>query len=240
METVHTTILGGRVQVKQPKAGGLRVTMDTVFVAAACPAKKGESVCDLGAGTGAAGLCVASRVKGVTLAFVEIQPDFAQLAMTNAKLNKAKAESFTQDIRTHKGQYDHIVCNPPYQDENAHDASPDETRQKAVGRRGDEATLSDWISCASRCLKMRGSLSIIHRADALDDILMELRAHKFGAAEIWPLAPYAGKDATRVVIRAYKGRKTKLKLHAPVVLHEGKEKYSKAADKILTLGEMLG
>lgn len=239
METIDTTILGGMVKVKQPKQGGLRVTMDTVFVAAACPAKKGDAVCDLGAGTGGAGLCVAARVPGVTLTFVEIQPDFAKLALQNAKLNKVKAKSFAEDIRAHKAQYDHIVCNPPYQDENAHDPSPDLKRQKAVGHVGDEATLKDWIACAARCAKPRGSLALIHRADALDDILIELRAHKFGAIEIWPLSPYANKDAMRVVIRAYKGRKTKLKLHAPIVLHESKEKYSFAATQILNKASYL-
>lgn len=239
METIDTTILGGRVKVKQPAQGGLRVTMDTVFVAAACPAKPGDHIGDLGAGTGAAGLCVAARVGNVKLGFVEIQADFAALALQNAALNEIEADSATADIRGHKAQYDHIVCNPPYQDESAHDASPDEKRQKAVGRQGDEATLADWIACASRCLKARGSLSIIHRSDALDDMLIALRAQGFGAIEIWPLAPYANKDATRVVLRAFKGRKTKLKLHPAIVLHEGVEKYSAAATEILSHGKAL-
>jgi tRNA1(Val) A37 N6-methylase TrmN6 len=236
METIDTTILAGRVRLKQPKEGGLRVTIDSVFCAAACPAKPGERVCDLGAGTGVVGLCVAARVGNIHLTFVELQPDFAELALKNAALNDVQAESFTDDVRVHKGQYDHIVMNPPYLEDGTYWASPDAKRAKAVGRMEGDADLNDWIACAARCLKDKGSVTIVHRADALAEVLEALHKNRFGAVEIWPLHSYADSAANRIVVRALLGRRTKLVLHPQFVLHTGVagEKYSAEAEDVLS------
>ena len=242
MDTIDTSVLGGKVKVKQPTTGGLRVTMDTIFVAAACPARPGDHIADFGAGTGAAGLCVAVRESMVKITFVEIQPDYADLCLENAALNGVGAESVCCDVRAlKKKKFDHIVCNPPYLAEGTHYVSPDPKRQKALGVQTGEAQLADWIAAAARNLKDKGSLSLIHRADALDDVLMALRAHKFGAIEIWPLHPYADKDASRIVVRGYLRRKTLLKLHPAIVLHDKgvKEKYSETAERILLENKML-
>lgn len=234
MQTIDTTVLDGRVKVKQPETGGLRVTMDTIFVAAACPARPGERIADFGAGTGAAGLCVAQRVGGVHVSFVEIQPEFAALCAQNAGLNDVPCDTFCDDIRLHKNRYDHIVCNPPYLDEGTHYASPDAARRKAVGQVEGDAKLDDWIAAAARCVKDRGTLSMINRADMLDAILASLSAHKFGAIEIWPLYPYADRDANRVVVRAARLRKTKLVLHPGIVMHtDDALKYSVEADAVM-------
>lgn len=236
METIDTSVLGGRVAVKQPKEGGLRVTMDTIFVAAACPAEVGDHVADIGAGTGAAGLCVAARVGQIGLTFVEVQQDFTDLALKNARLNNIEVDSVCEDIRTHEGWYDHIVCNPPYLDEGTYWVSPDPKRQKALGATKGDATLEDWVAASARCLKEKGSFSMIHRADSLDKILVYLNAYRFGAIEIWPLQPYEDKDAHRVVVRALLGRKTKMILHPAIVLHTGVEgeKYSARAEGVLS------
>ncbi len=51
-ETVDD-FLGGKVKLIQPE-GGYRVSMDTVILAAAVPAKKGDLIIEGGVGTGGA------------------------------------------------------------------------------------------------------------------------------------------------------------------------------------------
>lgn len=59
--------LCGRLHLWQPKKG-YRAATDPVLLAAACPARPGERVLDLGCGAGAAALCLATRVPGLELA----------------------------------------------------------------------------------------------------------------------------------------------------------------------------
>src|SRR3954462_10730022 len=80
-------ILGGRLRLKQP-ALGHRFGHDAILLAAACPARAGEQVVDLGAGVGAAGLALAARVDGCIVTLVEIDPALAALAAENAQRNQ--------------------------------------------------------------------------------------------------------------------------------------------------------
>ena len=74
-------LLGGRVLFDQP-VEGYRSAIDPVLLAAAVPAKSGESVLELGSGAGAASLCLALRVPGCRI--VGIEQDAALVALANA------------------------------------------------------------------------------------------------------------------------------------------------------------
>src|SRR6516162_488097 len=79
-------ILAGRLVLSQPRRGH-RFGHDAILLAAACPAQPGDHVVDLGAGVGAAGLALASRVAGLSLTLVEIDPELSALAQANARQN---------------------------------------------------------------------------------------------------------------------------------------------------------
>lgn len=79
-------LIGGAVRLLQPKSG-YRVSMDTVLLAAAIPAKPGEHVLDAGTGSGGAAMCLARRCERVLVSGIEIQPELTVLARRNAELN---------------------------------------------------------------------------------------------------------------------------------------------------------
>src|ERR1700741_1966998 len=79
-------VLGGRLRLRQPRRGH-RVGHDAILLAAACPARTGDKVVDLGAGIGAAGLALAARVPGTTVTLVEVEPTLAALADENVRRN---------------------------------------------------------------------------------------------------------------------------------------------------------
>ncbi len=68
------------------------------MLAAATPAKSGDRVADFGAGVGAAGLALATRVAGIQLVLVEIDPDLAELARGNARTNAIAADIVALDL----------------------------------------------------------------------------------------------------------------------------------------------
>ena len=85
-DLTHDAFLCGKLHLWQPKQG-YRAATDAVLLAAACPAKAGQSVLDLGCGVGAASLCLASRVAGLVQTGLELQEDYAALARQNAAEN---------------------------------------------------------------------------------------------------------------------------------------------------------
>ena len=89
-EVTEDAVLGGKLRLKQPSAGH-RVGHDAILLAAACPARAGECVVDLGAGVGAAGLALARRVDGVKVVLVEVDAALAALAAENAQRNGLSA-----------------------------------------------------------------------------------------------------------------------------------------------------
>jgi len=222
---------------------GFRTSLDSVMLAAACPAGAGDRVLDLGAGVGGASFCLLWRVKECSITGIEIQQSHADLATANIALNEAqgRAEFICADIRgyTNENRFDHVICNPPYLEAGTYTPSPSAERATALGHADEETSLNDWIDAGFRNLKSGGSLTIIHRADYTDKIIQGL-GRKFGAVEIIPLYSKPAQDANRVIIRAIKDRKTPAKLHAGVILHAENGDYTAAADAILRDGAAIG
>lgn len=220
---------------------GFRTSMDSVFLAASCPAVTGDKILDLGCGVGGAAFCLLWRVAGTFLTGIDIQADHVDLATRNIALNAVggRAEFVTGDIRTFRktGSFDHVVCNPPYLEAGTYTVSALEKKATALGHRDDDIDLKDWIDAAFDNLKSGGSFSMIHRADAVDKIIRGM-GKRFGAVEIIPIWPHLGEEARRVIVRAIKDRKTPARIHNGIVLHEG-DGYTQAADDILRGGKAL-
>lgn len=234
------SFLGGRLRIWQPKQG-YRAAMDPVLLAAACPAQPGQSVLELGCGAGVAVLCLAARVPGVSVAGVEIQPDYAELARRNAAGNGVALEVTEADIahlpaglRTRS--FDHVIANPPYYPAQAGTAARDAGRERALR---EETPLSLWFEVALRRLKSGGWLTMIQSADRLGDMLALKGA---GSITILPVAPRTGREASRVILRARKGGRAPLRLLAPFILHAGDrherdgESFTPAAQAVLRAG----
>lgn len=233
-------VLDQRVRLYQPD-GGFRTSLDSVMLAAACPAKTGEHILDMGCGVGGAGFCVLRRVDGTRLTGVEIQGDHVDLARQNIDLNgmSGRATFTCSDIRNFKTdeRFDHVICNPPYMDAGTHTPSPQAARAMANGHQ-DDVDIRDWVDVAFNNLQSNGTLTVIHRADMVDKIILAM-GKRFGATEIIPLWPHAGEAAKRVIVRSIKDRRSPATMHPGIVLHEADGKYTKRTDSILRdMGEI--
>ena len=217
-DLTRDAFLGGRVMAWQPKSG-YRAATDPVLLAAAVDAHAGENVLELGCGVGVASLCLAVRVPGLALTGVERQPDYADLARRNAgaamQVVTADLTALPADLR--QLSFDHVIANPPYYSANGGTPAQDAGREKALR---EDTPLAQWIGIASRRLKPKGWLTMIHSADRVPDLLAELTPD-FGAISLRPLVPRTGRAATRVLIRARKGARAPFCLLAPLVLHDG-------------------
>lgn len=241
-EAVEIHVLDKKVRLMQP-TDGFRTSLDSVMLAAACPAQGGERVLDMGCGVGGASFCLLHRVSGSHLTGIDIQSQCIELANKNKALNNhmERCEFICGDVCGYNvenaaARFDHVICNPPYLEAGTHTQSPHEGKAVALGH--ENASLKDWLDAGFRNLKSGGTFTIIHRADMVDKIIQGL-GKRFGAVEIIPLWPRQGEAAKRVIIRAIKDRKTPATLHAGLVLHEADGRYTAETEAILREGKPL-
>ncbi len=228
-------LLGGRVRLLQP-VGGYRVAVDPVLLAAAVPAKPGEVIADFGAGTGAVGLCLAARVRGCRIVAIELESDLAALVRANAAAN-ALDDAFqvvTADLANAPlppASVDHVAMNPPYLADGAATRPPERLRRVAAVE--GSLRLDGWITQAYAAVRAKGTISLVHRADRLDDIVAACRRLQTGGLAILPIWPKPDKPAHRVIVRLRKGDRSPLCLHPGLTLHCPDGTLSPAANAIL-------
>lgn len=231
--------LGGQLRLKQ-RLSGHRAGHDAVLLAAATSAKAGDRVTDLGAGVGAAGLALARRVSGVSLALVEIDPELAELARANAAANAIAADIVVLDVTAEAQRFaeaglppdsaDAVLMNPPFNDPTRHRGSPDEARHVAHVAR--EETLQAWVHSARRLLKSGGALTLIWRADGIAEVLAAL-SRGFGSLAVLPVHGEAGRPAIRVLVRAIKGGRAPTRILPGLMLNDASRVPKKQVREIL-------
>ncbi len=243
LELTEDHLLGGRVRLRQP-ARGYRVAIDPVLLAAAVPARAGETVLDAGAGTGAASLCLATRVPACRIVGLEIQPALQRLAGDNATQNglERRVEMILGDLGRLPAalagtRFDHVMTNPPYLAALAATASPIRERELANLEQG--LDLAGWLAACLRLLEPGGVMTLIHRADRLAAVLAAIDG-PLGELVLFPLWPRrADRPARRVLVQGRKGSRGPLTLAPGLVLHDDDGGFSGAAEAILRHGEAL-
>ena len=88
-EVTDDYLFDGNIHLRQPKIG-YRVSIDTILLAAAVPAKNNEMILDLGSGTGASAICLHYRVRNCRVVGLENDPNMLALARENVLLNEQK------------------------------------------------------------------------------------------------------------------------------------------------------
>ncbi len=228
------TFLDGRVRVTQPETG-FRSGLDAVMLAAAVPAASGQSALELGAGSGAASLCLAARVPGLALTGIEKDTGVAALAQSNAAANGISCSFVAADIFALppelKRDFDQVFANPPFHGEGQ--VSPDERRAAALM---DQGRLSDWLKLGLQRTVSGGFFTAILRADRLNEALASFPEKGLCAFPLWPRQTEAAK---RVIVQARKGSNAPFALLPGLVLHQPDGSWTPEADAVLRRGNAL-
>ncbi len=237
--TSDDAVLGGRLVLRQPLRGH-RVGHDAILLAAATAAGPGDHAVDLGAGVGAAGLALATRVDGVRVTLVDVDPVLVTLAEENAMRNamNKQVRALCLDVGAPAaafvaaglagGSADCVLMNPPF---NVLQSPSPEPRRRAA-HAAKAGTLNEWLQAATRLLRASGVLTLIWRADALKEVLAGLAAG-FGAVTLLPIYPKPDAPAIRVLARAIKASRAPLALLPGLVLADAEGKPTMQAEAVL-------
>jgi tRNA1(Val) A37 N6-methylase TrmN6 len=218
-------LLGGRLRLRQARIG-YRAGSDAALLAAACDAGAGQRVLEAGCGAGAVLLAAAARRADAAFTGLERDPDALSLAQGNIALNGlgARVTAIGGDVAAGfralgVAPFDAVLANPPFFDDADAIRGPHPARRAAyLAPEG----LGAWIEFLLKAARERGTITLIHRADRLGDML-GLLAPKAGSIRIRPVQPFAEQPAKRVLVRAVKTGKAPLVLLPPLVLHDRTE-----------------
>ena len=200
----------------------------------------------VGAGVGVGGLALASRIPGLAVTLVEIDPALTALASENISRNgfADRVRAVTLDVTAgarvfaaaglSPGSAARVLMNPPFHDPTTSRSSPDPARRRAHVSAG----IEPWLRSAGRLLGAGGVLTLIWRADDLADLLAAF-APGFGAVTVQPVHPRPGEPAIRVLARATKGSRAPLSLLPGLTLAAADGRPSPEAEAVLRHGAAL-
>jgi tRNA1(Val) A37 N6-methylase TrmN6 len=241
----HTkdAFLGGRVTLLQPQRGH-RAGLDAALLQALVPEDASGLLVDMGAGVGTVAFSAAARAPALTA--VALERDAGLLTLAAEALRLPENAGFASRVRLLQADAgdagevrealadvraaDWVVMNPPFDSPGRGRGSPDPGRLSA--HMGDADLLQVWCRTAATLLRPGGRLGIIHRAEALAEVLEALPG-PFGGIRILPAHPAEGAAATRILVRAELASRAPLSILPGLVLHRPGGAWTDEADAVL-------
>jgi tRNA1(Val) A37 N6-methylase TrmN6 len=234
----------GRFHVVQPKGRGHRSGMDAMLLASLVADDRKIRVADLGAGAGAAGFAVASRLQQAEVVLFERSGEMADYARRSIELAenaymagrvsvveadvtlkaKARNEAGLTDESFH-----HVIMNPPFNDPGDR-KTPDALKAQAHAMTED--LFESWLRTANAIMMPGGQLSLIARPESIAEIVAAC-GRRFGGIEVTAIHPRGGENAVRILVTGIKGSRARLSMRAPLTMHqEGSHKFAPFVDDL--------
>lgn len=236
--------LGGKLSILQPEKG-YRAGIDAVFLAATIPVIDGETVFEAGIGAGVVSLCLLARNPLLHVTGIEIATRYAVLCEQNAKRNgfSDNLNVITADVKDamrrdlshmpEHNSFSHAFANPPYFEDGK--VTPSPSLLKATAHAFAPEDLELWIKVMHAMVTLRGTVTLIHRAETLGKILTAMDG-KFGDIRVAPLFARTGTAASRVIVQGIKGSKAPMQLLPGLILHEDSSAFTADAEAVLRDG----
>ena len=135
-----------------------RVGTDGVLLGALCKVENAQRILEVGTGTGLISLMLAQRNANAEITALDLNEDAVKLAQENFKNSpfSERLQVFHQDFKIFESQkeYDFVVCNPPFFEEN-------NSVKDILARQQVELTFRNLIEKASKILSSEGIFSVI-------------------------------------------------------------------------------
>ena len=195
---------------------------DSFLLGAFPKLKRGETVCDLGAGTGLLGLLLLAREPSLHITNVEIQSAACDLAQRTAALNglESAVTCVEGDLRNTSllpaGSFDLVVANPPYFSEHTGVQAASQARRTA--RSEVQCTLEDICAAASRLLRWGGRLAMVFRTDRLAELMELTRRHGLEPKRLRFIQNTAQSAPSLLLLECRRGGKPGLTVEAPLLM----------------------
>lgn len=195
---------------------------DSFLLGAFAAAKRGERVCDLGAGTGLLGLLLLARQGDIHITNVELQSAACSLARRNAELNglSDRITCVEGDLRDKAllgaGMFDLVVSNPPYFADGS--GAQAAAAARCTARSEVTCTLEDVFAAAARLLRWGGRFCLVFRTERLAELMETARKHKLEPKRLRLVQNTPQSAPSLLLLECRRGGKTGLNVEAPFLM----------------------
>ena len=210
--------------------------IDAVLLANFATLKKNSKIVDLGTGTGIIPILVAGKNPSSNLVAIELQEQMAEMASRSVKLNNLqdRIKVLNIDLKDalsslEANSFDAVTVNPPYMHAEGL-INPNDNR--AISRHEVKCTLEDVMQVASKLLKFRGSLFMVHRPQRLADIICLARNYKLEPKRIQFIQSTYNKKPNLLLIECRKSAQPELLFMDPLVIYDEEGNYT---EKVLDI-----
>lgn len=205
--------------------------MDAVLLSGFARAKEGETVLDLGTGTGIIPILMAAKTPAGHLTGIEIQPDSADMARRSVEGNglQDRIDIITGDLKDLKKYFkassiDVVISNPPYMTDAHGLINP--SLPKAIARHEVMCTLEDVVRETAGVLRPGGRFYMVHRPFRLVEIFETLTRYRIEPKRMRMVYPFADREPNMVLIEAVRGGRRRLRVEKPLIVYKAKGVYT--------------
>lgn len=205
--------------------------MDAVLLSNFAKVKKGESVLDIGTGTGIIPILLEAKTDGKHFIGLEIQKESADMARRSVLYNhlEDKIDIVTGDVKEAANlfgsvSFDVITTNPPYMI-GAHGLQNKDSA-KAIARHEVLCDLDDILSESAKVLRPGGRFYMVHRPFRLAEILSKMCSYKIEPKRMRLVYPYIDKEPNMVLIEGSKGGNSRMKVESPLIVYKEQSIYT--------------
>lgn len=205
--------------------------MDAVLLSNFARVKKGESVLDLGTGTGIIPILLTAKSEGERFVGLEIQPESADMARRSISHNhlENKVEIVNGDIKEAacifgSASFDVITTNPPYMI--GHHGIANVSDTKAIARHEVLCTLDDILRESAKILRPGGKFYMVHRPFRLAEILSKMVAVGIEPKRMRMVHPFLDKEPNMVLLEGARGGHSRMTVERPLIVYKETGVYS--------------
>lgn len=223
-------LLKGKLRIIQKKRG-YRFSLDAVLLAHFAVIRPGETVYDLGTGSGVIPIILSARSRPGKVVGLEVQEDMADMAERSVRLNGLEKliEIVLCDVNEaaeffQQGACDVVVCNPPYRRLHSGRMNPD--TEKAVARHEIKGGIEEFIRAASYLLKPGGRCYVIYKARRLAKLFSSLNEQGIEPKRMRMIHSKPGSEGEFVLLEGTKKGGEELRVMAPLNIYEPHGGYS--------------